>query len=443
MVARCGPPPRIWQLSQLPMLGAVLAAVAPYGTMATMSIMAALQLLALGLWLSMSPPQRAREVLADLRRHPLLWPTLALTAACSASLILAATGAVNFYGARPLVQWGPDLAKLWHLFHVFLIAACLRALPEGRFKRVGQVWLLAGLAAAALGLIQHFVPLYKPMELPDVGLRGRFHATGLAGFHLSFAAIIGFPLAGWAALTAASIKRKGFLRPETLALQGGMVLFAVAAMLTFSKTMWVALPLTLLATALLGLHGKSRAALAMAVLVISVIWAGSDIAKNRFTGARSMNDRLHLWSANQEMIRQYPLLGVGWHHNADLSHAYYSKLESDYYRSQGTLLPYDRWKEKSFVSHAHNNLLDQWASTGTLGLLAFLWWNFVVISSAWIVLKRGDHSKFFMRALGLGLVTGWICLHINGMTQTNFWDAKVMHQIAFVAAFALEARRRS
>jgi len=52
------------------------------------------------------------------------------------------------------------------------------------------------------------------------------------------------------------------------------------------------------------------------------------------------------------------------------------------------------------------------------------------------------NQDLLLRSLGLGLVGGWFCLQINGMTQANFWDAKVMHQIGWVTALTMEVYRR-
>jgi len=40
------------------------------------------------------------------------------------------------------------------------------------------------------------------------------------------------------------------------------------------------------------------------------------------------------------------------------------------------------------------------------------------------------------------VVGGWFCLHLNGLTQANFWDAKVLHQIGWVTALTMEVYRR-
>jgi O-antigen ligase len=125
------------------------------------------------------------------------------------------------------------------------------------------------------------------------------------------------------------------------------------------------------------------------------------------------------------MIKAHPLFGVGWHRNSELSAAYY-RTRPDF--------------QVPFESHAHNNILDQWASTGLFGLATFVWLNVVVVLLARrLYLGR---QELLWRAMGLGLVGGWICLHLNGMTQANWWDAKVLHQISWVTALTMELTRR-
>jgi len=118
---------------------------------------------------------------------------------------------------------------------------------------------------------------------------------------------------------------------------------------------------------------------------------------------------MEVWSANIEMIKQFPVFGVGWHHNSELSHAFYT--------SKGI---------KGFESHGHNNFIDQWATTGLFGLLSYLWWCLAIVVMSFKI-YRANHDLLW-RSLGLGFVGGWFCLHLNGLTQANFWDAKVLHQ---------------
>ena len=300
-----------------------------------------------------------------------------------------------------------------------------------------KIWFWLGVASAVLGIVQYYIPLYEPMMLPHTYyeghveakgwlglLEGRWHATGLAGFHLTYAAIIGFPAAVSLALVAVVFRREGLSR-RTVVLSVATVLFFLANLCTYSKMAWIAMPLTVLLVALIGFKGKPRYMIIGAMSLFCVVFSLSSAFRERMgADTRTFTEREQVWSANLEMIRQFPLFGVGWHRNSELSHAYYNKA----LHSEG------------FESHAHNNILDQWATTGLFGLVGFLWLNAVLVWLSFRIYR--DNHDLLWRSLGLGLVAGWFCLQLNGLTQVNWWDARVMHQIGWVTAITMEGFRR-
>jgi len=83
-----------------------------------------------------------------------------------------------------------------------------------------------------------------------------------------------------------------------------------------------------------------------------------------------------------------------------------------------------------FSGHAHNNLIDMLGGTGAIGTAAWLFWCAVVLV---ITLRAARKNAGFAR----GLLCAWIVFHINGLTQVNFWDAKVEHQMAWMLAWTL------
>ena len=401
--------------------------VSVYGSMAMMSLGAGLFTVG---WLA----QRRAKALIDLRTaitSPLLAPSLALAAACIASLAWAHFSGADFLGMRPEIHWLEDTRKLWHLGFPFLLAAALSSAVENTLKRLTKLWLALALAAGTLGIVQHFVPIYKPMELPDGGLRGLYHATGLAGFHLSYASIMSFPTMAWLVILGWRARREGFSR-LTVGISAGCAMLLVANHFTYSKIAWAAVPFAALVSAPLLLKGRKGILTMAAVLALTAAVFSSKTVRERFVGVRTINDRLILWEANMAMIKVRPLLGVGWHHNSELTEAYY--------RTHGVRSHFEHVDVTAFHSHAHNTIIDQWSSTGTLGLAALLWWLGTAFLMSWRLFKDG--IKPFYRLLGLAFFAGWICFHINGLTQTNFWDAKVMHQMGWVTALLMELHRR-
>lgn len=368
---------------------------------------------------------RAKHLKKDLgqfRSSPLLIPTVVFGVACVWSLVWAKMTGLTFMGAEPRISWLQDIRKIWHLAFPFVLAAAFSRLSDIELRKVTRFWFVLGVASALLGIVQHYVPIYHALPLPDPGLKGLYHSTGMTGFHLSFATILGFPTAVCLALVAVLYRRERVTR-RVLVATAGALLFFIANLFTYSKISWLAMPLTVLLISMIGFKGWPRYLLIALVVAFGIAWGTSKTARDRFEGTNTIKDRLEVWSANLAMIKEYPVFGVGWHHNSDLSEAYYKQIG-----------------KKGFVSHAHNNVIDQWASTGLFGLIGFLWWNAMIFLMSWRIYRY--NQALLWRVIGLGFIGGWFCLHLNGMTQSNFWDAKVMHQSGWVAALTLEAYRR-
>jgi O-antigen ligase len=135
----------------------------------------------------------------------------------------------------------------------------------------------------------------------------------------------------------------------------------------------------------------------------------------RITEFRGILTREELWTANLDFFKARPLTGVGWHHNIELSGYYLME------KHQITQV---------FSGHAHNNLLDMLGGTGLLGTVAWIAWCVLAFA---MLIPLARNGEGFAR----GLFCAWIVFQLNGLTQVNFWEAKVLHQIAWVTAWAL------
>jgi hypothetical protein len=74
-------------------------------------------------------------------------------------------------------------------------------------------------------------------------------------------------------------------------------------------------------------------------------------------------------------------------------------------------------------------------STGTIGFLFFLlWWGFLF----WVLaVEIRNPSLVGDPNFTKGLFAALIVFQINGITQVNFWDAKVQHQLMWIVAWIL------
>lgn len=70
--------------------------------------------------------------------------------------------------------------------------------------------------------------------------------------------------------------------------------------------------------------------------------------------------------------------------------------------------------------------------SGILGTLAWAFWNGIIFILAWLV-WRNDSGP----SLGAGLLAAWLVFHLNGMTQVNAWESKVMHNMAWFVTWTL------
>jgi O-antigen ligase len=176
--------------------------------------------------------------------------------------------------------------------------------------------------------------------------------------------------------------------------------------------LWLGLPIGI--ALWLILHLPKRNAFALIILLVLGLGVATQIpsVNQRLKYSSGYVTRENLWRANFEFFKERPLTGAGWLRNQELS-GYY-------------LLAQDPGATKVFSGHAHNDLIDALGSTGALGALAFLLWSGGVIWLAW-------------KARNRGLVCAWVVFQLNGLTQLNFWEGKVTHQMMFAVALTLWA----
>lgn len=82
----------------------------------------------------------------------------------------------------------------------------------------------------------------------------------------------------------------------------------------------------------------------------------------------TINHRYFLWARSWEMIRDHPLVGVGYGQFAEKFPAYRDRAADG--RLFGSLRYHQKRENTAF---AHNEYLHLWVETGLVGLLAFVW----------------------------------------------------------------------
>lgn len=116
---------------------------------------------------------------------------------------------------------------------------------------------------------------------------------------------------------------------------------------------------------------QSKKALAISlavVLLIGVDFAASPQYKQRLisisntTTDTSNADRIRIWKSCGKMISDYPITGVGLGN--------FSKVYNSGYRLKETVQD---------LPHSHNNILQIWVETGTIGVIGFLSMSFFIL----------------------------------------------------------------
>lgn len=381
------------------------------GSMATMGIGAALVALALLL----TDPRKLVPQFESAWGNKAYRKYFLVSCALLASLALSLLGAWFFplsYGGRTSeVHFLTDLAKAWYLLWPLLLAPALALIGPERRKDVLRAWLIVFAVLSALSIVQYFTGFPRPRQIPGTN---RFHATLFMGHHLSVASIFIFPF--FAALDLSSRKdsraRSGLSRRSLAAIAG---LGAICLFLTYSRMLWVALPIGIFTWIGLALPREKRAKVNSAgALGLIFIFLLPPVTR-RITEFRGILTREELWSANLDFFKARPLSGVGWHHNIELS---------------GYYLMEKHQVAHVFSGHAHDNLLDMLGGAGLLGALAWIAWCVFAFAMCLPLARKGE-------GFARGLFCAWIVFQLNGLTQVNFWEAKVLHQIAWVTAWAL------
>jgi O-antigen ligase len=355
--------------------------------MAAMSVGAALVAIALLINL------KKQDFKVEFKRKEIktyFYLSICLFVACALSLLYAKINPLSINGRFSEVHFFSDIAKVWYLFWPIFLVVALRQLTDQQRKKIFQSWMWAFVVLSVLGVFQYFFGWPRPHRIP--GNEERFHAVLFMGHHLSVTSIFIFPF-----FLALDLKK------YIWAALGCLLLF-----LTYSRMIWVALPIGLLVWSLRSLPLKKALAALGILIVVSFTAYQQPAIQKRLHDGLGVDTRKLIWEKNIDFFKQRPMTGVGWMHNHDLYGIYLEDKSPS------------KW---NFVGHAHNNLIQMLSGTGILGTAAWLAWAIFVVVLAW--------------KLSPGIFAAWVVFHINGLTQVNFWEAKVQHQMAWVIALLL------
>lgn len=320
--------------------------------------------------------------------HILYVPLIAYGIASTVSA-LAAFRAIHSFGEN----------ALWLKMMIFPMSLTLfRAVPRSRVLAL-RAFLIFGAFAAAFGLFQFIVLGQRELENRITGPTA--HVMTLSGLLLPSALLF---LVLW-------------LHDKTNPwLLGGMLLVTLALLLTFTRSAWLG---WIVATAVLLVLKRPRAlAFAVPILVLFVTLMPMPLFSrvvSSFDVRQSSNlDRIRMFQAGVEMIKDYPLLGVG---PANVKEVYplYRRHDAPRFR----------------IPHLHNNVVQLWAERGVLALAAYLMLMVLFLrecARGW----NGPESRF--AELGVAVAVG---LAAAGMFEFNFGDTEVFWALLDIMALVI------
>ena len=201
---------------------------------------------------------------------------------------------------------------------------------------------------------------------------------------------------------AAAIAAYGCVRTARLISAGYLVLAVPSFLLTFSRGGYLALLGVGLGLALVSRRRRQLLAVAIVAAVLFVLIPpvttriGYELGLN---GNSTLVGRSYLWRATLQMLQHYPITGAGL-----------SGFET-------RLAPYWNATHTDRFIYPHNIVLNFWAATGLLGLLAFLWLFVVAYLVSWRGWRSADDS---WRAIELGVLLALVGIVIHGLVDVPY-----------------------
>ena len=339
------------------------------------------------------------------RSGELRWRKTPLEKALAFYLIVcAATAAVGLVPTKAFIQ----LASFWHVSIYWLMVNTVSDRKE--LKTIVSIMLIAAALNAAYGVVQNSL---------DESVR----AVGSFSHPMTFAGqiqmVLLLAIAVWLQLPWG--RERWAMGVLLLVLSGGLVT-------SYTRSAWIGF---LTGGSGIGWMRGIRTGLALLAvivlfMVIAVILKPSlgqriqSIPDIRLTG--SNEERIRIWGATLEMIRDHPIFGVG-------GGGYRTALEA--YR--------ERWNLRS-RSHAHNNFLQQAATHGLFGLAAFVAIWVVILKAAWQTARGGLPAPYQGWLVGGAMAV--VAFLVAGLFEANFGDSEVAMMMWFMVGLVMWVRMR-
>ena len=198
---------------------------------------------------------------------------------------------------------------------------------------------------------------------------------------------------------------------------------AFTLLLTLTRGVWLALAISLLLLTLFYSKRIFLACLGAGTTTLGLLMIFSQKFKDRLFYSLSPENydqiRWNLWKTNWEIIKDHPLIGVGYGQNKELLQSYFDKLHIT---------------TNTMISHSHNQIIHWTAGTGFMGLLLIVgFWGYLLYKS--IQTKNNDL---------IALTSSVLCFFfVGGLFEANFEHSKYKYMLMFAFAFIFSLQKNS
>ncbi len=294
-------------------------------------------------------------------------------------------------------------SSLWIILAYFIVFNYLKDMKT--IRRLLTLLLVVSSLMGGYGILQHYLGVDRESVWKLFGEYPR--ATGLFGMPLTYGGqlLIIFPIAVSLTLGENDWRKRVWYLLSSLLLFSGILW-------CWTRGVWLG---AIGALVILGVM-KGRKYLLPIILTLTVVVSSLLLSSpSFFKRVKSIGDkskismsRTIIWRSTVKMIRDYPITGVG--------PGCYSMVQEDYRLTER--------EKKASSCHAHNNLLQEIASNGIIGILSYLllWY---VIFKVGITSLRTSEEQDYKNSLLLGIIASLAGFHIAGMFEYNWGDSEV------------------
>lgn len=359
----------------------------------------------------------------DLRDEPILWALAAFLGAVTVSAIFSPARSHSFFGDFE------RMGGVWAWLHLFLFFVLLRTLRDRDWAWVLNAALGVGVVVAATAIVQHVKQTAASSDGFVAASIGTIGNSGLLAAYLlvsvAIAAYLTVENARYRVLYfgAASIEVLALLYAQNRSSILGLVVSALAAGAFFGilgarqRGRWIAGSMALAVSILLTVSVLAIRALPESTLARGMPEVLKRLANTSLVGGDE--SRMMQWRAAIEGFKDRPLTGYGLeNHNLVWS----AHFDPDIYGIDTDV--FDR---------THNEFLEILATTGLLGMFAFLG----IWAAIWVTLARAYRAGR-LTAAGLSILTG---LQVAYATYLFFWFVDLNSTMLWILLAALIASR--